>query len=329
MTTNGALPYYGRRRINGNARAVQRFGAGTATIALFAAPAPSSAQPAPVSAADEGQLQAAINTCASGSACAIEVTANIAITSILIINGKNLAISSAKADGSRAELDGQNAVQMVNVDSASTVTISGIDFKRGNAGDYGGGAINNAGVLTIRGAAFDDNTARNGGAIFNNGGVLKISDANFDGNSAHSYNGGAIYNDGGELTISDATFNANFANGAGGALYMDNNIQSPQGSFMFLDSSIVMTGNSAGSVGADIRVSPTGTTLTCTSSCSTNEFAPSCSLADQGGVGADCPIACGACTGMTCPAGTASTLIGITSLDTTVPSGACDLGART
>ena len=83
------------------------------------------------SVSTNGEFQTAIDNCASTTTCEIEVTANMVITSTLNINGKNLIIKSAKADGSNAELDGQGTTQLVQMDSASTVSITGIDFKNG------------------------------------------------------------------------------------------------------------------------------------------------------------------------------------------------------
>ena len=85
------------------------------------------------SVSTNGEFQTAIDNCASTTTCEIEVTGNMVITSTLNMNGKNLVIKSAKTDGSNAELDGQGTTQLVQMDSASTVSITGIDFKDGFA----------------------------------------------------------------------------------------------------------------------------------------------------------------------------------------------------
>ena len=84
------------------------------------------------SVSTNGEFQTAIDNCASTTTCEIEVTANMVITSTLIIDGKNVIIKSAKDDGSNAELDGQGTSQLVQM-LFSTVSITGIDFKNGNA----------------------------------------------------------------------------------------------------------------------------------------------------------------------------------------------------
>ena len=63
-------------------------------------------------------------------------------------------------------------------------------------------------------------------------------------------------------------------------------------------------------------------TIDCTSkTCGLNEFAASCSLA-AASAGTTCPVNCGECT--TCPEGTASSILGVTSLTASSPSCACN-----
>ena len=86
------------------------------------------------SVSTNGEFQTAIDNCASfpsSTTCEIEVTGNMVITSTLKMDGKSLIIKSAKADGSNAELDGQGSTRLVKMNSASTVSITGIDFKDG------------------------------------------------------------------------------------------------------------------------------------------------------------------------------------------------------
>ena len=83
------------------------------------------------SASTNGEFQTAIDDCASGTTCEIEVTANMVIGSTLDMRGKKLLIKSAKSDASNAKLDGQGATQLVTMDAGSTVTFSGIDFSNG------------------------------------------------------------------------------------------------------------------------------------------------------------------------------------------------------
>ncbi len=104
-----------------------------------------------------------------------------------------------------------------------------VKFVKNTAG-YAGGAIRNAGTLTIgSNAVFDQNTAsaddNGGGAIANSGSATIEDGASFTGNSA-DFAGGAIFNSG-SMTLNDATFDANkispdttTSGAGGGAIYI-------------------------------------------------------------------------------------------------------------
>ena len=96
----------------------------------------------------------------------------------------------------------------------------------------------------------------------------------------------------------------------GGGLYLDGNAVAT------IDSASVVMVNNVANDGNDIYAS--ASTIGCTSSCGLNEFAASCSLADASTGMTDCPVNCGACT--TCPDGTASSMLGVTSLTASPPS---------
>ena len=69
--------------------------------------------------------------------------------------------------------------------------------------------------------------------------------------------------------------------------------------------------------GSASDIHATTSTIDCTSPCGLNEFAASCSLA-AASAGTVCPVNCGECT--TCPEGTASSILGVTSLTASPPS---------
>ena len=105
-----------------------------------------------------------------------------------------------------------------------TLAISGSRFIRNSAEQ--GGAIYNAGELSISGSSLNHNSALNhhptrrpetGGAVFNaDGGELSIINSSFSGNRADAY-GGAIHN-GGELIIINSSFTGNGGASNGGAV---------------------------------------------------------------------------------------------------------------
>ena len=90
------------------------------------------------SVSTNGEFQTAITDCALGTTCEIEVTADMAITSTLYISGKIIIIKGAKADGSRAVLDGgrvdgSGGTQVLTMTADSTVTVDGVAIKNGYA----------------------------------------------------------------------------------------------------------------------------------------------------------------------------------------------------
>jgi len=106
----------------------------------------------------------------------------------------------------------------VYVHANASLTVDEVTFEDNWSNDYYGGAIYNAGTVTITASTFRQNSAYDGGAIYNLG-ALTITNGTFTDNSA-SDDGGAIYNDG-TLTITDGMFFSNDAD-YGGAIYNDN-----------------------------------------------------------------------------------------------------------
>ena len=142
------------------------------------------------------------------------------------------------------------------VSAGSTVSISGLTISASNAGaGQTGGAINNAGALTLADMVFASNSAGDaGGAVFNSGQLvirrslfnanqitdttcasggavrsqgagssLTIENSTFTGNSAPSCSGGGVGFNNGGATITSSTFTANSAGASGGNLYKGSN----------------------------------------------------------------------------------------------------------
>lgn len=103
--------------------------------------------------------------------------------------------------------------RIFTVDVGGVIAISGLSLRDGNAQGGGeanlGGAIKNAGCLTLIQTALTSNTADLGGAIHNTG-TLSIQQSTVGGNTARR--GGAIFNlDGGVLTVEGTTISGNLA----------------------------------------------------------------------------------------------------------------------
>ena len=136
-----------------------------------------------------------------------EVT-TITVTSALMIEADAFAGEGVElvinGDG-KVTLSGNSASQILNVAAGNDVTVNGITFTKGTATT--GGAIYNAGELTVTNSTFNANTgSTSGGALYNTG-TAEISGTNFTNNSAVNY-GGAIRNSG-NLTVTDAVFKDN------------------------------------------------------------------------------------------------------------------------
>ncbi len=147
----------------------------------------------------------------------------LAITNSMTIEGPGAGM---------LEVDGDTN-QILTVAASSTVSISGLRFG-GGAAMSEGGAVANAGTLTVSNATFDHNAAGGagssslgeGGAIYNDG-TLVVNDSTFSDNSAGGAGsgadgtglgaGGAIFSDNSRsLTVTGSTFTGNIAGGDGG-----------------------------------------------------------------------------------------------------------------
>ncbi len=131
------------------------------------------------------------------------------INSDMTINGGGYSLSRAS--------DLTNYIRLLKINSGATVVINNLSMKNGNVA-YNGGAIYNAGALTITDSTLTGNeSSYYGGAIYSKG-ALSIKDSQLVGNETSWY-GGAIHNDGGPLSIVGSTFRDNETSWYGGAIY--------------------------------------------------------------------------------------------------------------
>jgi hypothetical protein len=164
----------------------------------------------------------------------------IALTSGELVLNKSLTIQGPSAPLAPVTISGDSASRVFEVDGSSTsVTLSNLKVIDGtgvanNAASAGatdgqGGAIWNAGTLTVTACTLSDNTAYHtslpvalGGAIYN-AGTLTVSASTVSNNSVGIMsfeitvggNGGAIYN-AATLKVSNSILSNNTANGFGG-----------------------------------------------------------------------------------------------------------------
>jgi hypothetical protein len=161
-------------------------------------------------------IERAISLAASGDTIQIAAATypeNLSIPFNLTLNGASAATTI---------VNGTQTTNVFTVGTGVSLTLSNLTIKDG-VGYSGGGAVNNAGVLTISQSTLSSNTALSGGAIFNTG-TVTIRKSNLSGNSpyffGHSASCGAIDNRG-TMTITNSTFYSNYANNnstTGGAI---------------------------------------------------------------------------------------------------------------
>ncbi|MEW5860144.1 MAG: filamentous hemagglutinin N-terminal domain-containing protein [Cyanobacteriota bacterium] len=117
-----------------------------------------------------------------------------------------------------ATVSGNNANQVFNIASGSTVTLDNLTIAKGKS--YNGGGIYNSGTVKVSNSTLSGNTAvgiyGGGGGIYNSG-TVKVSNSTLSGNTA-SYYGGGIYNSG-TLDVSNSTLSGNTVSNYGGGIY--------------------------------------------------------------------------------------------------------------
>ncbi len=209
-----------------------------------------------VSACSLRDAIAAANTDAAGSSINFSLSGTITLASPLPeITDTNLLLITGPVGG--ITISGDHLYQILSVHSGASLTLLNLTIANAKAGTNGG-AITNAGTLTINGCNFVENqtTFGHGGAIYNaspgilaislttfqnnqaawNGGAianvssvgagiitLAVSQSIFQGNHATTtFGGGAISNNGAQYTllnVSESLFNDNTTGGTGGAIY--------------------------------------------------------------------------------------------------------------
>ena len=184
-----------------------------------------------------GRITAANTDRASGECPAGNGADTITLTGDIVLSQALPVITSdITIDGAGYSISGDGAHRIFEVVYPGALTLENITLKDGLADS--GGAIYNAGTLTIRrstlrdnvatlwgggltsafgfltveSSSFISNSALTGGAIYSNDIRASIVNSTFSGNQAANY-GGGIDVQGGEITISHSTL---YGNGSGG-----------------------------------------------------------------------------------------------------------------
>ena len=109
--------------------------------------------------------------------------------------------------------------RLFNVTGSGSLTLQNLTLRNGNAGGGNGGAVQNAGNLTLNGVIVTGNSARFAGGIHSSG-ALTITNSTFTSNTSQE-DAGAIYLNSGTLTMTDSTVESNSAR-FGSGVYLNN-----------------------------------------------------------------------------------------------------------
>jgi predicted outer membrane repeat protein len=191
--------------------------------------------------------QAAVNGCAAGTG---SDTLDFSVSGTIILGStlptiENVSPASLTIDGSGQTItvSGNNAVQVMTVNSGATLNLqnltiaNGLDTSgasgilnqgkltvtnstfSGNTGFGTGGGIDNDGALIVTNSTFSGNIAVDGGGISNDfGATLTVTNSTFSGNTGFD-DGGGILNNGGTLTVTNTTFSGNSGFDGGGGIF--------------------------------------------------------------------------------------------------------------
>ncbi|MEO1018599.1 MAG: hypothetical protein AAFY56_13035, partial [Pseudomonadota bacterium] len=137
---------------------------------------------------------------------------------ILLTSGEVEITEDLLIDGSGQAVESDGISRIFDVQADAEVDIDELHLLGGDA--YTGGAIQNAGMLTLVDTHLSQNSADYGGAIYNRG-TLEIKRGVLNDNFS-AYDGGAIFNEfDGIAHLSQTELNGNIALNSGGAIYSD------------------------------------------------------------------------------------------------------------
>ncbi len=194
---------------------------GLSTAGVLAARTPLVQAAPSVCPKTEGKLQSSITTAGDGGTVRLSCASRTTITfSTTIHITKNVTLD---ASGSRAGIiltGNKNLYDVTGSLGLNSITVSkaasplyihiGATAKIKNSTFSLGGAILNAGSLTVTNSAFTGNSGSDGGAINNDHGTVTVTNSTFTKNSV-AQDGGAINSDEGTVTVSGSTFDSNGA----------------------------------------------------------------------------------------------------------------------
>ena len=163
----------------------------------------------------DAQLQADVaqaNSDNAGDVITFACSGDLKLTSTLSISGR----MTLSGSGQRVTLDGGGSLQVLSVNSGSSLTLNTLTIAHGSAPYGQGGGLENFGTVSISNSTFANNSASCDGSGLENFGTVSITSSTFANNSA-SERGGGLDSQEGTVTISNSTI-ANNSGGDGGGL---------------------------------------------------------------------------------------------------------------
>jgi hypothetical protein len=186
-------------------------------------PMPASAAPLTVmnnNNTGAGSLRAAVGAAVDGDTITFDPSLN---SQTITLTSGEIAITTSitiDATGIAVTLDGNSASRIFNVSGGKTVSLKHLTVQHGTAA-ADGGAILNAGTLSVSDSIFTSNTTTGGdGAAINSSAALTVTRTLFTLGHASNFSG-AIENGGTSLVIDRSSFINNIANDDGGAISND------------------------------------------------------------------------------------------------------------
>jgi|GEM_PF-2534882 len=176
-------------------------------------------------AADTAALVSAI-TAANANGMSLDIICLSNSTYTFLTAQNSIALPSISTPitivGNGAILERGNGApqfRLFNVTNNGLLTLQNMTLRNFNAGGGNGGAVQNAGTLTLDGVTVTGNSARFAGGIHSSG-TLTIANSTLSSNTSQE-NAGAIYLNSGTLTITDSMVESNSARYGSGA-YLNN-----------------------------------------------------------------------------------------------------------
>ncbi len=169
---------------------------------------------------DSGDLR----YCLSKAGENAESTINFEVEGIIYLSDSIPSIKNKikiDAEDKNIIIDGQNQFRIFTFSTGSEANIRRINMYNGYAKypSFGGGAILNAGNLTLEGCNFAQNQSEDGGGAITNlqNGKISVTKCLFSRNRATSF-GGGMNNFGGNITVRGCSFEQDTSAGSGGGI---------------------------------------------------------------------------------------------------------------